>query len=156
MTHRTRRGVPHPIEQLFVRRPPLDGTVMVLWIAPELGTNSDPTRSARVSAPAAWMRCTRTRNCSRNLSSRTPLGGPAAPARLCPTRFLICPRREDEARSRPPTVLPIRVLDRKLPSHSLTSAIKTLAESEGARSGPCEPRKATNFGFADPNNSNGG
>jgi hypothetical protein len=24
-----------------------------------------------------------------------------------------------------------------------------------ARSGPCEPRKATNFGFADPNNRNG-
>ena len=43
-----------------------------------------------------------------------------------------------------------------LPSHSVTSAIKTLAESEGARSGPREPRKATNFGFARPNNRNGG
>ena len=50
-------------------------------------------------------------------------------------------------------VLPIPVPDRKPPSHLMTSAIKTLAELEGARSGPSEPRKATNFGFADPNNS---
>ena len=53
-------------------------------------------------------------------------------------------------------VLSIAVLDRKLPSHSVISAIKTLAESESARSGPREPGKAANFGFADPNNRNGG
>jgi len=51
-------------------------------------------------------------------------------------------------------ILSIPILDQKLASHSVTSAIKTLAESEGARSGPRAPRKATNFGFADPNNRN--
>src|ERR1700730_4374783 len=53
MTHRTRRGVPNPIEQLFVRRPPLHGAVMVLWIAPELsaiGKQSTWTRSRRLVA----------------------------------------------------------------------------------------------------------
>ncbi|SRR5713226_5196733 len=52
-------------------------------------------------------------------------------------------------------ILSIPILDQKLASHSVTSAIKTLAESEGARSGPRAPRKATNFGFLpDPNNRN--
>src|SRR5208337_1197448 len=45
-------------------------------------------------------------------------------------------------RSRTLMVLSIPELDRKLPGHSVTSAIKTLAESERARSGPREPRKA--------------
>jgi hypothetical protein len=39
---------------------------------------------------------------------------------------------------------------------SLTSAIKTLAESESARPGTRKPRKATNSGCADPNNRKGG
>jgi hypothetical protein len=47
-------------------------------------------------------------------------------------------------------------LHRKLPSYSVTSAIKTLAESKSAPSGPREPGKATSFGFADLNNRNGG
>src|SRR5713226_7682044 len=52
-------------------------------------------------------------------------------------------------------ILSIPILDQKLASHSVTSAIKTLAESEGARSGPRAPRKATNFGcLPDPNNRN--
>jgi len=38
-------------------------------------------------------------------------------------------------------VLSIPVLDRKLPIYSVTSAIKTLAEREGSRSGSREPRK---------------
>ncbi len=42
------------------------------------------------------------------------------------------PARQATHRARPLMVLPIPVLDRKLPSHSLTSAIKTLAELEGA------------------------
>ncbi len=36
------------------------------------GTDSDPTRSARASAQAAWVRCMAQRYCSRNLSCRTP------------------------------------------------------------------------------------
>jgi hypothetical protein len=47
-------------------------------------------------------------------------------------------------------------LPRKLPSHSVTSAIKTLAESKSAPFGLREPGKAANFSFADPNNRNGG
>ena len=39
--------------------------------------------------------------------------------------------------------LSIPVLDRKLRSHSVTSAIKTFAKSKGAQSGPPEPRKAS-------------
>src|SRR5713101_2663085 len=41
-----------------------------------------------------------------------------------------------------PDGLSIPELDRKLPGHSATSVIKTLAESEGARSSPRQPRKA--------------
>jgi len=78
----------------------------------------------------------------------------AEPARFCPTTFLICPlieayRRTVVAMLRrtigDPDVLSIPVLDRKPPSHSVTSAIKTLAKSEGARSGPREPGKAMNL-----------
>ena len=53
-------------------------------------------------------------------------------------------------------VLSIPELDRKLPGHSVTSAIKTLAESEGAQSGPREPRKARPSVLPIQNNRNGG